>query len=137
MSKYAAIGTVFKWTISSVLTTITQQTEVTAPEAQVLILNVPTLDGSAAIDKHPGGYIDYGEARFSGFLDPANSTHKALTTDMVALTSRAASVVWSDAAPTSWTFTGYVKSFGGSAQESQMIRFNATIAVDGAVTYPT
>lgn len=137
MAKYAAIGTVFKWTISSVLTTITQQTEVTAPEAQAQILNVPTLDGTAAIDKHYGGYIDYGECRVAGFFDPAATTHKALTTDMVALTSRASSVAWSDAGPTSWTFTGMVKSFGGSAQESQMLRFNTTIAVDGAITYPT
>jgi hypothetical protein len=137
MAKIAAKGTAFRWTISSVLTTIVQQTEVTAPEAQAQILNVPALDDSVAIDKMPGGYIDYGEARITGFFDPAAATHKALTTDMNALTSRAASVLWSDSAPTSWTFTGYVKSFGASAQESQALRFNATIAVDGAITYPT
>lgn len=137
MAKIAAKGTAFRWTISSVLTTIAHQTEVTAPEAQVQILNVPALDDSAAIDKMAGGYIDYGECRVGGFFDPAASTHKALTTDMVALTSRAASVLWSDAAPSSWTFSGFVKSFGASAQESQALRFNTTIAVDGAITYPT
>jgi hypothetical protein len=137
MSKVASKGTAFKWTIASVLTTISQQTEVTAPEAQVQILNVPTLDDSAAIDKMPGGYIDYGECRISGYFDPAATTHKALTTDMVALTSRAGSVLWSDSGASSWTFTGYVKSFGASAQESQALRFNVTVAVDGAITYPS
>jgi len=137
MSKYAAKGSLFKWTISSVLTAIAQQTEITAPEAQVQILDVPALDDSVAIDKAPGGYINYGEARITGYFDPAASTQKALTTDMNALTSRAASILWSDVAPSSWTFTGYVKSFGASAQEGQMLKFNTSIAVDGAITYPT
>lgn len=136
MAKVAAKGSAVRWTISSVLTTIIQQTEI-SQETTSLILDVPSLDDGTAIDKIAGGYVNYGDIRFGGFLDPAAATHRALTSDMTSQTARAGSILWSDVGGSSWTFTGLVRSFSASAQEQQALRFNAVIAVDGAITYPT
>ena len=137
MAKTAAKGTAFKWTISASLTAIASVTDITAPEATANLVKVNSLDGSAGDEYIFGGYIDYGEPKISGYLDPAAATFKALTTDMVAGTSRAASVAWSDAGTSSWTFTAFVKSVGANATEEQALKFNAGFRITGAITYPT
>lgn len=137
MSKYTSKGTVFKWTISSVLTTIAATSSVESGDGTTGFSDVTSLDGSVGREFLPTGYEDAGQPKISGFLDPAASTHKALTTDQRAQTSRAASIVWSDSAPTSWTFTAYVRSFKGMASEGQPLRFDATFQITGVTTYPT
>jgi hypothetical protein len=78
-------------------------------------------------NEHPG----------CGFLDPAAATHKALTTDMNAGTSRAYNVLWSDTGASVWSGTAFVKSFGGTASEGQPLKFSAGFRTTGATTYPT
>ncbi len=137
MAKTAAKGTAFKWTISATLTTIASVTDITGPETDVNLVKVNSLDGSVGDEYIFGGYINYGEPKISGFLDPAAATFKALTTDMNAGTSRAASIAWSDTGASSWTFTAFVKSVGGSAAAEQALKFNAGFRITGATTYPT
>jgi hypothetical protein len=137
MAKIASKGTAFKWTISSVLTAIAAVTTVESGDGTTGFSDVTSLDGSVGREFLPNGYEDAGEPKISGFLDPAAATHKALTTDQRAQTSRAASIVWSDSAPTSWTFTAYVKSFKGNAAEGQPLKFDSTFRSTGITTYPT
>jgi hypothetical protein len=137
MSKIASKGTLFKWTISASLTSIAALTSVESGDAQTGFSDVTSLDGSVGREFLPTGHNDYGEPKISGFFDPVLSSHKAISTDQTSQTSRAASIVWSDSAPTSWTFTAYVKSFKAMASEGQPLKFDASFRITGAVTYPT
>lgn len=137
MAKYASKGTAFKWTISATLTTIAACNSVESGDAQTGFSDVTALDGSVGREFIATGYNDYGEPKISGFFDPVLATHKAISTDQTSQTSRAASIVWSDSAPTSWTFTAFVKSFKAMASEGQPLKFDATFRTTGAVTYPT
>ena len=72
-----------------------------------------------------------------GFFDPAASTHKALTADHTAITSRAASIAWPDTGASSWTFTAFCESFKANSSEGNPLQFDAGVRITGSTTFPT
>ena len=137
MAKIASKGTAFKWTISSVLTTIAQVRSIESGESKAGMTKVTALDSSVGDEYIGTGYIEFGQPKISGFFDPAASTHKALTADHTAIASRAASIAWPDTGASSWTFTAFCESFKANSSEGNPLQFDAGFRISGSTTFPT
>lgn len=136
MVKIASKGTAVQKSIAAVFTTIAQVETITAPDAKVGVIPVPTLDGGVGIDKIATGYVDSGMCVFSGFLDPILATHKTITADITVPAITSWKVLWSDAAVTAWAFSALVTKFTPRAAVGEALRFDAELEVTGLVTYP-
>lgn len=134
MSIYAAKGTVLQLSVASVFTTVSQLDTITFGEMKQASFPAPTLDqATSAIPKKPTKLTDYGTVTFEGFLDPALTIHTNLKSLLVTPAVQGWRVTWSDAAPTTWTFSGGGFGMGATAAQGAGLRLSGSIDVDGAV----
>lgn len=129
-------GTVFKITISSVLTAVAGVKEITAPDAEVEDYDATALDSGVGREHKPTGYTEGGKVSFSGWFDPLLANHKAFTALLAAPALTVFNIVFADASSTVWPFTGIVKKFTPKVVLSEGVGFDAEIQLDGLCTYP-
>lgn len=137
MPKISSKGTLIKLSISASFTTIVACENVTAPDAEVGVIDVTALEDGVGRDKILTGYVEGGRCAFSGFFDPVAATHQAITDLITAPASSSWRIDWSDAAVTQWPFTAFVKKFTPRAAVGEALRFDSELECDGMVTYPT
>ena len=137
MAKYPSQGTVFQVTISAVLTTVANCTEINPPDPEVEIIETTDLTVTHGKTFDTTGLVDAGECGGSLFFDPANATHTFLTGQVkapVANTLLACKCTYSDVAPTSWTFNAIVKKFTPKVAIGEFLKADFALKVSGVVT---
>lgn len=80
-------------------------------------------------------FIDGGELAFSINFLPENAIHQNLLDDQTARTERTWKVQWPDAGDTTWSFTGFVKSFEPSAPIDGRLSAAVVIRVTGDIDF--
>jgi Lambda phage tail tube protein, TTP len=138
MAKYTSKGTIIQKSIASVFTTIAQVKSIDAPKAKVEVVDISDLSTGAGKVKGVTGYADGGEAGGSCFFDPADTTHKNLTESLSTIPTAADSwkVIYSDVAPTTWPFSGWLTNFDVKAAVGQFLMADFSITLTGLPTYP-
>ncbi len=136
MAFSAAKGTVLKITVGTVLTTIAQVISIDGPDAESLTFPHDTLDNAAhAIPYKPSKSTEGGSFTGECFFDPVDTTHQEITDHLTSNASEAMSIVWSDVAPTTWTFNSVGFSFSPAAALGDGLKATFALKVDGVVGY--
>lgn len=135
MAKYTSKGTQFYTSVSNVATLVGQVDTVTAPDAEVEDVDITALDSAVGKEHGVTGYTEPGQASGSLFFDPALSAHTAMTHLMTAPSLQTGfKITWSDAAPTSWTWSGILKKFTPKAAVGQFLKADFAVQGSGLVT---
>ena len=136
MAHSAAKGTVLKITVGTVLTTIAQVISIDGPDAESLTFPHDTLDNAAHAIPYMVSKSTEGGS-FSGelFFDPVHTTHQEITDHITTNATEAMSIIWSDVAPTTWTFNGVGFSFAPSAALGDGLKATFAVKVEGVVGY--
>ena len=138
MAEYTSHGALLKLTISASLTTIAQLKSIKLGDKKSETIPIRKLDGSTFATNLNTKVVTHDELTYEGYYDITNSTHQFLTTtiDTPANFPVAGSVVFTDAAPKSVTFSAVGLSHGVNISEGDAIMFNGS-AVHNGLTYPT
>lgn len=141
MAKVKSKGTLVKTTISAVLTTIAQTTEVGIGATANRMLDVECTDDSGtAVEMLNDGAVTQEPVTASILYDPDGATHQFITDSIITGATAfpiASSVVFADATPASATFNAGGYSFGASASVKGVLTAQLTMFPTGYVTWPT
>ena len=120
---------------SNTFTTISQRVTIDGPTYETRIQEVTDLDSSAAI--YLPTIADFGEVSGQIYFDPDESTHTSMiglieADPLIAIDWQ---VVFTDATPSTYEFTGILTSFeiGGAEVEGFLVA-DYTIKVSGGIT---
>jgi hypothetical protein len=135
-------GTVFNLEVATVLTAIGQIISIDLPEHAAETFEADTLDNAAVGIPHKAtGRVEGGSVGLEGFLDPALASFQIMTdlliTPVLTTSNDGGSIVFANSSPTTWAFSVAGMSVGGSVVLNDGVKFNATIKLDGAVTWIT
>lgn len=134
MAKNPAKGTLLKATISSVLTTVAQRLSLDGPSMEVGQAETTDLDSGAWKTYRPT-IADGGEVSGTLLYDPADTTHAFLFTQIGAPTVIVWNIVFADAAPTTFSFSGFLTKLAPTGIEVEAnLEAEFAIKVTGAVT---
>lgn len=134
MTKIAAFGTLFKRGSTS----IAYITNVSGPSLAADTEDVTTHDSTAAWEEHVVTILRSGEVTLDLKYDPAAATQKyasgGLLYDLVSRTAQTFSIVFPDAATTTWTFSAFVTGFEPGAPHDGALTASAKLKVTGQPT---
>jgi hypothetical protein len=134
MSKYTSKGTKFYGSIANVATLMAQVDTVNAPDAEVEDVDITALDSGVGREHGVTGYTEPGQTGGSVFFDPVDATQKAMTALLAAPSLQTGwKITWSDAAPTSWTFSGILKKFTPKAAVGAFLKADFSVQLSGLV----
>jgi hypothetical protein len=137
MAKIVSQGCQIQLSIASVFTTIAQLTKIDPPDPEVEIDETSDLSVSHGKTFDTTGLVDAGEFGGEGFFDPAGATHLALSGYVKAPTPNSLTnwkLIFTDAAPTNWTWAGVVKKFKPTIEIGEFVKFTFAGKVSGVVT---
>lgn len=112
---------------SEVFTAIGEVKGINGPNMSSSVVDVTNFDSANNTREFIASLIDPGEITFDVNFLPANTAQQSLTTDMTSRVKRNFRVVWSDAASTTWSFTGIITGFGVSAGIDDALSASVTI----------
>lgn len=137
-NKIASKGTKLQLSIATVFTTIAAAMSIKGPGAKPEVMDTTALDSAAGREKKPNGYSDGGVVTATLFLDPQDTTHKTLSEKcgLPPAVPDSWKIIWSDAAPTTWPFSGTLTGFDPGADVGNPLKADIEITLDGTVTYP-
>jgi predicted secreted protein len=134
MAKYAAFGTVFK----RGATAIAAVQNVSGPGLSADTEDVTTHDSTAAWEEHVVTILRSGEVTLDLEYDPAAATHKnaagGLIADLVSRTAQTFSLVFSDTATTTWSFSAFVTGFEPGAPHDGALTAAVKLKLTGQPT---
>ena len=134
MAKYAAYGCSF----TKGGTEYAGVTNISGPGLSVDTEDVTSHDQATAWEEHVATILRSGEVTLDIVYDPAAATHKyaagGLLYDMVQRTAISCTLVFSDAAPTTWSFSALVTGFEPSAPIDGYLGASVSLKLTGAVT---
>lgn len=134
MAKYDAFGAALK----RGATTIVQVQNISGPGLSLDTEDVTTHDSTGAWEEVVATILRSGEITLDIVYDPAAATHSAtaggLIADMVARTPQTYSLVFPDAASTTWTFSAFVVGFEPSAPHDGALTASVTMKPNGQPT---
>lgn len=129
MAKIGAYGAALK----RGATTVANLRTLSGPSLSAETLDVSTHDG-AGYREFVASLLDPGELTAEIVWDPANATHTAFITDLVARTITTWHVVWPDAGAADWAFSAMVTGFAPSAPVDGELSASVTLKISGAIT---
>lgn len=137
MSKYDAFGTkLYKGTSSGTL--YVNVGNITGPALSLDMVEVTTMDSTAAWEEFVGGLLRSGELTFDIVYDPANATHKnaagGILADLIARVAITYTLVFPDAATTEWTWSGFFSGFTPDMSVAGALLSSVTVKPTGVVT---
>lgn len=141
MGKIKSKGSLVKTTISAVLTTIAQCTEINIGATANRTIDVECLDDAGVgVEMLNDGAVTQESVTASILYDPDSTTHQFIT-DTIALGAAsfpiASSVVFADPTPTSATFSAVGFGLGVGISVKGVTTGSLTITPAGPVTWPT
>jgi hypothetical protein len=141
MAKIKTRGTVFQLTISAVLTTVAQTTEVNTGETKNRVLDVECLDDSGVgVEMMNDGCVTQEEGSASLLFDPDSTVHQFITDSILGGSTAypiAGAWKWADATPASTTFSCIGLGFGATATVKDVLKANVTVSYATYCTWPT
>lgn len=134
MTKIAAFGTAFK----RGATTIAYVQNISGPGLSADTEDVTTHDSTAAWEEHVVTILRSGEVTLDLEYDPAAATHKnasgGLIYDLASRTAQTFSIVFPDAANTTWSFSAFVTGFEPGAPHDGALTASAKLKLTGQPT---
>lgn len=133
----SGFGTLFKagnGATTESFSTIAEVKSISGPKISLEMLEATHMESPSGFREWLPSFKDGGEVSLQLNFLPSNSGHKAITTDMAARTKRNFKIVWPNAAPTTWSFSGYYTAFEPSAGVSDMLAAAVTVRLTGSVT---
>ena len=137
-SATGAFGTLLKQgdgEVSEVFTTIAEVTNISGPSLSMDTIEVTNLTSDNASREFIAGLKDGGEVTIDLNFLPAAGTFTAFLANWTNRTKRNFKIVWSDAAPTTWSFSGYVTNIEPSGSFDDKLTASATIKITGQPTF--
>lgn len=119
---------------SETFTTIAEVRNIGGPNITLELLEATHMESPTGFREWLPSFKDGGEVPFEVNFLPANSGHKAITTDIANRTRRNFKIVWPNTAATTWSFSGYYTQFQPSAGVGDMLSASITIKITGSVT---
>ena len=135
MAKVISKGTQLQLNIATVLTTIAQVIGFTGPGPEVETWDATGLDSGTGKEHKPTGYVEGGDISGDLMLDPALTTHQALTDLITTPASVGWKIIFADA--TEWPFNGTLKTFEPTVDMADGLKASFGVKLDGMVVYPT
>ena len=133
-SKYAAFGCA----LNKGGTEYAGVTNISGPNLSVDTEDVTSLDQTTAWEEHVATILRSGDISLDIVYDPADATHKyaagGLLYDMVSRTAIALTLVFSDTASTTWTFSAFVTGFEPSMAVDGYLGASVSLKPTGAIT---
>jgi len=134
MAKYDAFGTALKLDG----TAFANVTNISGPGLSLDTEDVTSHDSTGAWEEVVGTILRSGEVTLDIVYDPANATHKYAAAGLLYLlvqrTADEFTLVFPDAATTTWTFTALVTGFEPSAPVDGALTASVTMKLTGALT---
>ena len=134
MAKYAAYGTALK----KGGVEYANVKSISGPSLKLDTVDVTSHDQTTAWEEVIGTILRSGEVTMELVYDPANATHKyaagGLLYDLAARTAIEFTLVFSDVATTTWTFSAFVTGFEPSAPVDGALTATVTFKLTGAPT---
>lgn len=115
-------------------TTIAEITNITGPEMSLETIDATHMESTNGFREYIPSLKDSGELSFDFNFLPADANQTALYDDMLASVRRNFQIVWTDAAPTTYSFAGYVKSLSYSAQIDDKLSGSGTVQITGPIS---
>lgn len=121
---------------TEVFTTIAEVTSFSYSGMEASFIDVTHMTSPNAIREVIPSLIEPGTISFEMNFVPDSATHDAIRTDLAARTKRNFKLVFTDATPSTWSFSGYYKSFavngevGGKLQASASIQLTAALPTE-------
>jgi predicted secreted protein len=130
MTKYAAFGTELR----KGATEIAQVASISGPGLALDTEDVTSHDSEDGWEEVVGTILRSGEVSLDLVFDPAEATQVALWTDMVSRAANTYSLVFPDAANTTWTFDALVIAFEPDEPHDGALTASATLKITGKPT---
>jgi predicted secreted protein len=134
MTKYAAFGTLLKRDG----TAVAQVQSISGPGLTLDTEDVTSHDSTGGWEEVVATILRSGEVSLDIVYDPAAATHKyaagGLLHDLVSRTAVSYTLVFSDTANTTWTFSAFVTGFEPSAPHDGALTAAVTLKLTGAPT---
>lgn len=129
MAKINVKGSIFQWTISASLTTVSQLLTIETDEDMPLI---DSTDIASTIREYVANITTGGTASLEGYFDPDQTGYTNMRTDMLAGTSRACSIGWGSVPAGTEGFTAFVTRIRKTGSEGGLLR--VSFELQGAST---
>lgn len=120
-----------------VFTTIAEVSSIKGPSLSRATVDVTSHDSVGGFREYIGGLGDGGELTFDMNYIPTGATHNASTGVLSKLKNNTRTnfkLVFTDAGPTEWAFSGFVTKFDTSEPIDNRIMASVTIKVSGRPT---
>lgn len=130
MASYGAYGTLFK----QGSTTIGQVRSVSGPSLSKETIDVTHLSSTSRYREFISSLRDGGEITIEYLFDPALASHELIEDAYNADTATTYSVVFSDAAPTTWSFSAICTGIEPAAALGDALVASATFKLTGVPT---
>jgi hypothetical protein len=128
----AGYGCVFK----RGATAIAEVVNISGPGLKLDTIDVTNMGSPNATREFIAGLLDGGEVTLEINFLPADATQKSLITDLTSRTKTTYSIVWSDTAPTTWTFTALVTGYEPGGKVDDKLSATVTLKISGLPTIP-
>lgn len=135
MAKVIGKGTIFKSTISAMLTAVAQVNSISSSGFASQTYEGTSLDSAVGKEKPLTGYSEPGTVDIEMFFDPSLAGHQFYTDSIVVPISIAHSITYVDATTTTFTATGM--EFGHTVAMDDGIKATITFTITGLPTFPT
>ena len=134
MAKYAAFGTKFKRGAVEVA----QVRNISGPSLSLDTEDVTSHDSTGGWEEVVATILRSGEVTLDLVYDPAAATHKnaagGILADLVGRASTTYSIVFPDAAATTWSFTAFCVGFEPSMPHDGALTASVTYKITGPLT---
>lgn len=98
------------------------------------VIDVTHLQSADRARERLMSFRDFGPVAFELIFDPTAASHELVEDDYNSDAFTAWSIVWSDAAPTTWTFSGGITKYEPGAAMEEALMASAEIAITGKIT---
>lgn len=124
-------GTVFKWTISSVLTAVPLIESISLSGAGTRTNEIITLDGPVGVRHIPDGFANVSKIAIKLLFDIANAVHLALQTASETPGAVACTITYTDAGPVTRTYSAASVGLDVNVDSSKPVMGTINIQTSG------
>lgn len=119
---------------TEVFTTIAEVVSINGPGQKLDLIDATHMESPNAFREYIPSLLDGGEVSFDVNFLPGNANQAGLRTDLTSRTKRNFQLVWTDSAPTTYSFAGYVTAFEPSAKIDDKLMASVTVKITSDIT---
>ena len=134
MAEMKSKGTVFKWTVSSVLTAVPLIQTISVAGQGTRTNEIITLDGAVGVRHIPDGFANVAKITVKLLFDIANAVHLALLLASETPGAIACTLTYTDAGPVTKTYSAAGVTFDGNIDGSKPVEATFGFQTSGLPT---